>query len=168
MGRHRYLGQGYSRSPARERESLGEPALHSPSLTRLHSDQAFVDVLDVAKAHVGAVLHPDASSTKRYPAVGGRFSYDEAARLAAKTLPQHKDRFAKAKGDLFAENDYEFDAKAAEKDFGFKCESFFSFFLLKSTRSPEPDHNFQTAIDITLEKSVEALFKQALSLPATA
>lgn len=56
----------------------------------------FVDVVDVAKAHVRAVTLPGVAAGKRY-------SYEEAARLAAEVVPELKGRLSSVEGKAFGE-----------------------------------------------------------------
>ena len=81
---------------------------------------------DVAKAHVGAVLHADVSSVKRYIVSAGSFSFDEAARIGADLLPEHAHRFAKS-DRLTALNPTD-DGGPAERDFDFTCTCGCEFF----------------------------------------
>ncbi|KAI5478174.1 ketoreductase [Pseudohyphozyma bogoriensis] len=78
----------------------------------------YVNVIDIAKAHVGAIVHNKVASGKRYLLIAGRHSRPEAARLAAKAVPEMAHRFPSIAGAPFAPA-YNFDSKAAEEDFGF-------------------------------------------------
>jgi nucleoside-diphosphate-sugar epimerase len=100
------------------------------------SGSSFVDVRDVAKAHIGALKNPDAAG-RRYLLVGGRFSYEEAAKAIAKAVPEAASRFPSVEGAPFSPL-FKVDSSAAEKDFGFKCEL------------PSPLHRLEPAADISL------------------
>lgn len=91
-----------------------------PTHTALQTLQYFINVLDVARAHVGAVTNPSVSSGKRYLLAGGRYNHEEAARFAAKAVPELKQRFNHTDGAPFSDL-FKVDASDAEKDFGFKC-----------------------------------------------
>lgn len=82
---------------------------------------SFVDVQDVAKAHIGALTTPEAQG-KRYLLVGGQFNYEEAAKAIVKAVPEAEKAFPHVEGKAFAPS-FAVDASAAEKAFGFTCES---------------------------------------------
>ncbi|ORY77578.1 hypothetical protein BCR35DRAFT_353106 [Leucosporidium creatinivorum] len=79
---------------------------------------SFVDVGDVAKAHIGALKNPQAAG-RRYLLVGGRFNYPEAAKAIAKAVPEAKSRFPSVEGAPFSPL-FKVDSSAAERDFGFR------------------------------------------------
>ncbi|KAI5481328.1 3-beta hydroxysteroid dehydrogenase/isomerase [Pseudohyphozyma bogoriensis] len=99
----------------------------------------YVNVRDVAKAHVGAVTNPVAAG-KRYLLVAGRYSPEEAARIAAKAVPEQAHRFPHTNGSEHAPT-FEVESTPAERDFGFKY--------------------------ISLDESVTEYAKQLFSLPVT-
>ncbi|KAL8280746.1 hypothetical protein RQP46_006750 [Phenoliferia psychrophenolica] len=61
---------------------------------------SFVDVRDVAKAHVAAVTRPEAAG-KRYICSAGQFSCPEAMRFCVKRCPTQSHRFPSAEGAPF-------------------------------------------------------------------
>lgn len=91
---------------------------------------SFVDVRDVAKAHIGALEKPEAAG-RRFLLVGGRFNYEEAAKAIAKAVPETKSRFPSVEGAPFSPL-FSVDSSAAEKVFGFKCELFLAQRLFAS------------------------------------
>jgi len=91
-----------------------EKVLHNPALT------SFVNVRDVALAHVKAVITPSAAE-KRYLLVSGRYSNERVAVILRKKFPDHKDRIPEVTEEEAAFPPfYSTDSEPAAKDFGIK------------------------------------------------
>ncbi|KAM0756045.1 NAD-P-binding protein [Meredithblackwellia eburnea MCA 4105] len=117
---------GYSKDPslkslASARSSFGLTAqqvidVPKPFYNPLLS--SYVNVRDVAEAHVKAVTSP-AAAGKRYLLIGGRYSMERNAYLLAQYFPEHKERIP-----LVTEEEAEFrptltvDSESARKDLG--------------------------------------------------
>ncbi|KAM0751175.1 NAD-P-binding protein [Meredithblackwellia eburnea MCA 4105] len=52
----------------------------------------FVDVRNVAQAHITAITRAPAASGKRFPLIGGRWSYRRVGELLAEHFPEEKER----------------------------------------------------------------------------
>ncbi|KAM0756030.1 NAD-P-binding protein [Meredithblackwellia eburnea MCA 4105] len=118
---------GYSKDPslkslASARSSFGITAqqvidvpkpFYNPFLS------SYVNVRDVAEAHVKAVTSP-AAAGKRYLLIGGRYSNEKNAFLLAQFFPEHKERIPTVtEEEAKFEPTLETDGESARRDFGF-------------------------------------------------
>lgn len=101
--------------------SLFSPNAANADTVLSASQQHMVDVEDVARAHYGAVTKP-AAAGKRYLVSGGRFNYDEVARLAVQACPELANKLPKVEKKPLPPS-FMYDGKPAEEVFGFKCKS---------------------------------------------
>lgn len=116
--------------------------------------------MDVAKAHISALIAPEAAG-KRYLLVGGPMSFKDIVAYAQKAVPNQASRWSLPKElEKREEKEVKVDASPAEKDLGFKCESNGG----RRIRRRRVDPHGPTA-DTSAEETVKAFAEQLLSLP---
>jgi NADPH-dependent methylglyoxal reductase len=91
----------------------------SSTLTLSLSPYAFVNVSDVAKAHVAALTSPSAAG-KRYLVSAGPFNNTEVGHLMAKAVPGQAHRIPHTDGAPFA-TAFKIDSAPSVQDLGIKC-----------------------------------------------
>ncbi|KAM0748260.1 putative D-lactaldehyde dehydrogenase [Meredithblackwellia eburnea MCA 4105] len=75
----------------------------------------FVDVRDVAASHIAVFSNPAAANGKRFPLVGGRWSYTVAGQLLASHFPDQKARI-RTDGEEELGDAYDFEDSFAAED----------------------------------------------------
>lgn len=95
--------------------------LFSPTDSLTDLPQVFVNVHDVAVAHVAA-LTSSIAANKRYLLVGGPLGYPDIVEIAGKINPDQAHRWSIPEAAK-KQAKPKFDGSAAERDLGFKCES---------------------------------------------
>ena len=82
----------------------------------------WIDVRDLAKAHVEAVLRPEVGGRRYVPACPGRFSYGKAAKIMAEEFESL--RGAVSVEDQKIDESHGLDGETAAKELGFEYHSF--------------------------------------------
>jgi hypothetical protein len=110
--------------------------LSFPLLTLLHTQEHYISVNDVARAHVDAALHPSVSNGKRYLLVADRSTWEPIARemlKAESALKGHLPPLPEKEGEEEkARSVFRYDAEGVKRDFGWKCTSRLSSLILFS------------------------------------
>lgn len=83
----------------------------------------WIDVRDLAKAHVQCLLHPSAGMQRYTPAAPEKFSYELVASILRKQYPAANKQVL-AIDDASAPDSYDLDWKAVTKDLGVEFHSF--------------------------------------------
>jgi nucleoside-diphosphate-sugar epimerase len=83
------------------------------------ASQVFVNVHDVALAHVSA-LTSSVAANKRYLLVAGALGYSDIVKIACKVNPDQPHRWSLPEAAK-KQAQPKFDGSAAERDLGFKC-----------------------------------------------
>jgi nucleoside-diphosphate-sugar epimerase len=83
----------------------------------------YVDVRDVALAHVRAIERPDVTRNQRYLLVAGHFSFDQIAAIISSQRPALKSKVPETDGRAPAPH-YDTDNSKARKDLGLEFTSF--------------------------------------------
>lgn len=82
----------------------------------------WIDVRDLAQAHVGALLRPEAGGRRYVPASPERFSYGEAARIIVESFDWAEGKVAQE--DHVIDESHGMDGETAARELGFEYRSF--------------------------------------------
>ena len=84
----------------------------------------WVDVRDLARAHVEALLRPEAGNKRFTVAAPEKFSYGKAANIIVETFPWGQTRVSKSLAPQEIDQSHDLDGEAASKELGISYHSF--------------------------------------------